>query len=169
MEAESTGRIVDAELRDLTWVRNAGRLYQAGGDVVKAASGASRTGGFALGLMFATAVIELFAVAFASAGFEEVAAASPFGHPGTAIVAVLIAVVALAGVLVAMRDGTGTLRLITAIAVFSAAGVAALMAFFFVIAGGTPIILAVLLAHVAISVGMIGRAVLQPAPSRSGR
>src|SRR4051812_28182912 len=62
-----------------------------GGDVVKPASGASRTSGFALGLMLVPAVIELFGVAFASAGFEEVADASPFGYPGTAIAAVLIA------------------------------------------------------------------------------
>lgn len=136
---------------------------------MRPASGESRTGGFALGLMFTTAVIELFGVAFASAGFEEVADASPFGYPGTAIAAALVAVAALAGIAVALRGETGTLRLITAIAVFSAVGIVAVMAFFFAVVGGPPIILAVLLVHVVISVGMIGRAVLQPAPSRSER
>jgi hypothetical protein len=135
--------------------------------VVKLASGTSRTSGFALALLFVTAVIELFVVAFASAGFDEVADASPFGRPGTAIVAVVVAVVALIGTVVAWRGAAPAIRTVTAILVSVGVGIVALMAFFFVVAGGTPIIFAILLALTAISMGMIGRA-LMAAPHGTG-
>lgn len=139
-----------------------------GEDAVAPATRASRTNGFALGLLLTTALIELLVVAFASAGFDEVADASPFGRPGTAVVSAAIAVVALVGVAFAWRGGAGTPRLITAVLVFIAVGIVALMALFFIIAGGPPIILAVLLALTAVSIAMIGRAVLQQ-PARPER
>jgi MFS-type transporter involved in bile tolerance (Atg22 family) len=112
-------------------------------------------------LLFVTALIELFVVAFASAGFDEVADASPFGHPGTTVAGLAITVIALVGALAAWRGRTGPLRTIVAVAVFTSVGVVAVMALFFVVAGGTPIILAVLLALAAVEIAMIGRAVLQ--------
>ena len=42
-------------------------------------------------LLAVTALIELFVVAFASAGFGEVADASPFGRVGTQIAAIVTA------------------------------------------------------------------------------
>ena len=64
--------------------------------MAKPASGASRTSGFALVLLFVVTVVQLFGVAFASAGLDEVADASPFGRVGTVLASGLIAVVALA-------------------------------------------------------------------------
>ncbi|MET0415227.1 MAG: hypothetical protein ABW022_04295 [Actinoplanes sp.] len=125
--------------------------------------------GFALGLLVAIAAIQLFVVAFASAGFDEVADASPFGRPGTALVATAIAAVALIGGVVAWRGASGPIRTITAVAVFAAVGVAALMAFALLVAGGPAIIMAILLVLAAFSIAMIGRAVLQPPPSGTGR
>ena len=133
--------------------------------MVKSSAKVSRTSGFALAMFFITTVIELFAVAIASAGFDEVADASPFGRSGTIVVAAIAAGVAVIGSIVAWRGSTGALRGITATIVFIAVGVVALMVLYFVIAGGTPIILAFLLAHAAFSLGMIGRAVLQPVPA----
>ncbi|MCY1144064.1 hypothetical protein OWR29_39225 [Actinoplanes sp. Pm04-4] len=133
----------------------------------KPTSGTSRISGFAVALLLVTALIELFVVALASAGFDEVAQASPFGRPGTATVAAAVAVVAAAGAFVAWRGASTAVRVSVVTAVFAAVGVVALMALFFVVAGGSPIILAVLLALTAVSVAMIGRAVLQAAPRTS--
>jgi hypothetical protein len=137
--------------------------------VAKSATGVERASGFTLVLLFATAVIELFVVAMASAGFDEVAEASPFGRSGTIVVAAVAAGIACLGAILAWRGVSGALRGITAILVFVAVGVTAVMVLFLVIAGGTPIILGVLLAHAAFSLGMIGRAVLRSAPTRTGR
>lgn len=128
----------------------------------------SRTSGFALVLLFATAVIELFAVAMASAGFDEVAKGSPFGRSGTIVVVTVVAAVACIGTILAWSGVSGLLRGLTATAVFVAVGIVAVMVLFFLIARGTPIILGVLLAHAAFSLGMIGRAVLRSAPTRTG-
>jgi hypothetical protein len=136
--------------------------------VVKSASVTSRTSGFALGLLVVTAVIQLFVVAVASVGFDEVAGASPFGRPGTAIAAGVIAVVTLVGAVVAWRGGVGVVRVITAMVVFISVGMIAMMAMSFVVAGGTTLAFAILLILAAVSLGMIGRAVLQ-SPSGSGR
>jgi hypothetical protein len=51
--------------------------------------------------------------------------------------------------------------MVTAIAVFTAVGIVALMAFYFVIAGGSTVIMAIVLALAALLIGLIGRAVLQ--------
>lgn len=126
----------------------------------------SRTSGFALVLLFAISLVQLAGVAVASAGFDEVADASPFGRPGTAVACAVIAVVALVGVVVAWRATAGTARMVTAIAVFIAVGIVALMAFYFVIAGGSTVIMAIVLALAALLIGLIGRAVLQ-SPRRS--
>jgi hypothetical protein len=115
-------------------------------------------------LLAVTTLIELFVVAFATAGFEEVADASPFGRRGTLIAAGLIAAVTVAGVLVAGRSGSALLRVITAVVVFLALGIVVVMALFFLLAGGTSIILVVLLGHTAVSIGLVGRAVLQSDP-----
>jgi choline-glycine betaine transporter len=136
--------------------------------MVKSAPKTSRTSGFALTLLLVTALIPLFAVAFASAGFDEVADASPFGHPGTTVVTVVIALVTVIGTLAAWRGATGGIRAAAAIAVFVAGGIVVMMALFFVVAGGTPIIFAILLLLAAVSTGMIGRAILQ-SPSGSQR
>ena len=122
----------------------------------------SRTSGFALVLLFVVALIQLVGVAIASAGFDEVADASPFGRPGTTVACVVIAVVALIGVAVAWRAATWRTRVITAISVFLAAGITALMALYLMLAGGPTFIFAILLVLAAIMIGMIGRAVLQP-------
>lgn len=135
---------------------------------MKPASVTSRTSGFALGLLVVTAVIQLSVVAVASAGFDEVAGASPFGRPGTAVAAGVIAVVTLVGAVVAWRGGVGAVRAITAIVVFIAVGIIAMMALSFLVAGGITIGFALLLVLTAVSMAMIGRAVLQ-SPSRSGR
>ncbi len=121
----------------------------------------SRTSGFALALLFATGLIELIVVGFAGMGFDEVADASPFGRTGTVIAVAVIAVVSLAGVVVALRGAHATARMVTAVVLFVAVGVVAVMALFFLIAGGAPIIFAILLVLTAVSIGMIGRAVLQ--------
>lgn len=136
---------------------------------MRSATGVSRTGGFALVLLFATAAIELLVVAIATAGFDEVAEASPFGRPATIVVAAVAAGIACVGAILAWLGVSGALRTITAVLVFVAVGVIAVMVLFFVIAGGTPIILGVLLAHAAFSLAMIGRAVLRSAPARTGR
>lgn len=130
------------------------------------ATKASRTSGFALVLLFVVALIQLVGVAIASAGFDEVADASPFGRPGTAAACAVIAVVALIGVVVAWRAVAGTVRVVTAVAVFIAAGIVALLAVYFVVAGEPTIIMAIVLALAALMIAMIGRAVLQT-PSRS--
>ncbi|WP_250000238.1 hypothetical protein [Actinoplanes sp. M2I2] len=122
-----------------------------------------------MALLLTTVMIELFVVGFASVGFEEVADASPFGRPGTAIASAVIAGVALLGTAVAWRGSHGVVRTLAALAVFVAVGVVAMMAVFFIAAGGTPIILAVLLVLVAVSMGMIGRAVLQSPSVRARR
>ena len=133
-----------------------------GGDVsVGPATKVSRTSGFALVLLFVVALIQLVGVAIASAGSDEVADASPFGRPGTAVACAVIAVVALIGVTVAWRPGTRGARVITAISVFVAVGIVALMALYFMLAGGPTFIFAILLILAAIMIGMIGRAVLQ--------
>jgi magnesium-transporting ATPase (P-type) len=123
---------------------------------------------FALVLQFVVALIQLVGVAVASAGFDEVADASPFGRPGTAVACVVIAVVALGGVVVAWRPAAGTARIITAISVFVAVGISAVIALYLVVAGGPTSIFAMLPFLAAIMVGLIGWAVLQP-PSRSQR
>jgi choline-glycine betaine transporter len=150
-------------------MRQSVHFGQAGWGVVRSSAGVTRTSGLALALLVVTAVIELLVVAFASAGFEEVSDASAFGPPGTTVAAGVIAVVALLATVVAWRGVTGVVRGITATVVFAAAGIIAVMALFFLIAGGTPIILAVLLAHAAFSVAMIGRAVLRSAPTGTGQ
>jgi hypothetical protein len=134
--------------------------------VVGPATKASRTSGFALVLLFVVALIQLVGVAIASAGFDEVADASPFGRPGTAVACAVIAVVAFIGVVVAWRAVAGTVRVVTAAVVYVAVGVLALMALYFVIAGQSTIIMAIVVVLAALMVGMIGRAVLQT-PSRS--
>jgi hypothetical protein len=158
--------------RGVAWpreVRHCGYLRSSGGDgAVRPATRASRTSGFALVLLFVTAVIPLVGVAIASSGFDEVADASPFGRPGTAVACAVIAVVALIGVAVAWRAKAGTARVVTAGSVFIAVGIVALMAVYFVVAGGSTFIMAVLMVLAAVMIGMIGRAVLQP-PSRAER
>jgi choline-glycine betaine transporter len=119
-------------------------------------------------LLVVTAVVELLVVALASAGFDEVSDAAAFGRPGTTVAAVVIAVVALLATVLAWRGVTGVVRGVTATVVFVVDGIVALMALIFLIAGGTPIIFAVLLAHAAFSVALIGRAVLRSAPTGPG-
>lgn len=126
--------------------------------MVKLASG---TSGFALVLLWVITVIELVAVAFASAGFDEITDASPFGWPGTAIVAAVIAVVASGGAVVAWRGAAPAVRTFAAVAAFIAVGIVVLMALSFVAAGGTATGFAILLVLAAVMLGMIGRAVLQ--------
>ena len=138
--------------------------------MAKSSAQAARTSGLALMLLFTTAAIELLVVAFASMGFDEVADASPFGRPGTTAAVVLIEVTALVATVVAWRGGVGAVRGVSATGTFIAVGIVAMMALFFLIAGGTPIILAILLAHAAFSIAMIGRAVLRRStPIRTGR
>jgi hypothetical protein len=83
------------------------------------------------------------------------------------VAATAIAVIALVGTVVAWRGATGMAGGITATVVFGAVGITATMALYFLISGGAPVILAVLLAHTAFSVAMIGRAVLRSAPTEA--
>lgn len=128
--------------------------------MVKLASGASRTSGFALVLLWVVTVIELFVVAFASAGSEEVAEASPFGWPGTGVVAGVIAVVTTAGAVVAWRGADAGIRAVAGLAVFVGVGIVGLMALAFSLAGGSAAGFAILLVLTTVTSGMIGRAVL---------
>lgn len=137
--------------------------------MAKSSAGVVRTGGFALTLLSAAVVIELGVVAIAGVGFDEVSRASPFGRPGTTVAAIIIVAVALIGAVVAWRGAVDPFRGITAALVLAAGGVLAVMALSFLIAGGTPIIFAVLLAHATFSVAMIGRAVLQSTSSGTER
>jgi multisubunit Na+/H+ antiporter MnhG subunit len=75
---------------------------------------------------------------------------------------------ALIGVVVAWRATAGAARVVTAGSVFIAVGIVSLMAVYFVVAGGSTFIMAVLMVLAAVMIGMIGRAVLQP-PSRAER
>jgi hypothetical protein len=134
--------------------------------VARSAVKASRTSGFALGLFLVTALIPLFVVAFAAAGFDEVADASPFGWPGTAIVLAVVAVVTLAGAVVAWRGSGGVVRSLTAIGAFVMVAVVVLMAGYFVVAGGLAMGFAILLLLAAVEIALIGNAVLQ-SPSGS--
>jgi hypothetical protein len=136
---------------------------------VRSAAGASRTSGFALVLLVATAVIELLVVAIASAGFDEVADASPFGNSATIVVTAVAAGVTCIGAILAWQGVSGALCGITATLVFATVGIIGFMVGYFLIAGGTPIILGVLLAHAGFSLAMIGRAVLRPETARTGR
>ncbi|MFI7543796.1 hypothetical protein [Actinoplanes sp. NPDC049599] len=129
--------------------------------MVKLASGRSRTSGFALLLLWVITVVELVVVAFASAGFDEVADASPFGWPGTAVVTAVIAVVASGGAVVAWRGAGAAVRNVAAVVVFIAVGIVGLMALSLMVAGGTAAGFAILLVLTAVTIGMIGRAVLQ--------
>ena len=128
--------------------------------MAKSSTGAVRASGLALTLQCATALIELMVVAIAAAGFDEVADASPLGRQGTIVAAVALCVVTLIGAGAAWRGVSGALRTTVAILVFVGVGIIALMAFFFLIAGGVPIVFAVLLTHAALSVALIGRTVL---------
>lgn len=135
---------------------------------MRASAEASRTGGFALVMLCTTAVIELLVIGFASAGFDEVADASPFGRPGTAIVFAVFAVVTLIATVVAWRGGVGAVRVITVSVLSIAVAIVVAMAMLFVTAGGITVGFAILLLLAAISMGMIARALLQP-PGGSGR
>jgi len=133
--------------------------------MVRSSAGVSRTSGFALALFCTTAVVEMLAVAVAGAWFDDVADASPFGRAGTIVVAAIASGIACVGTILAWRGSSGALRGITATLVFVVVGIVLLMVLYFLIAGGTPIILALWLAHAAFSLGMIGRVALQPAPT----
>ncbi|GAA3914054.1 hypothetical protein [Actinoplanes auranticolor] len=126
--------------------------------MVKVASG---TSGFALVLLWLITVIQLVGVAVASAGFDEIADASPFGQPGTAIVAAAIAVVASGAAVVAWQGATPAVCTVAAVATFAAVGIVALMALSFVVAGGTATGFAILLVLAAVMIAMIGWAALQ--------
>jgi len=129
--------------------------------VARSVAVVARTSGFVLTLWFAALVIELGVLAIAIAGFDEVSQASPFGRTGTVLAAFVIVVVVLIGTIAAWRGVSGALRGVVAALVFAAAGVIAVLALFLVIAGGAPLVLAVLLAHATFSAAMIGRAVLR--------
>ncbi|WP_189082062.1 hypothetical protein [Mangrovihabitans endophyticus] len=111
-----------------------------------------------------TAVIPLASVAVASAGFDQVADASPVGRPGTVLACAVLAVVALAGTVLAWRGTVGSTRTIAAAVLFLAAAVAAALTVFLLIAAGSALGAASLTALATVSLAMIGRALLQAAP-----
>jgi hypothetical protein len=133
--------------------------------VVRSVTEVKRTDGFVLVLWCLAAVIELGGLALASVVLNEVADASPFGSPATAVVAVAGVVIACVGGIVSWRGAGGVLRRVTATMVFAVVGLTGLMVVFFVLAGGPSITMAVVLAHAMFSVAMIGRAVLRSAPT----
>lgn len=136
--------------------------------MVRSTTKAPRTSGFNLVLLCTASVIELLVVATLAVVSDEVADAAPFGRVGAVVLGAVGAVIAIVGAVVGWRGAGGAVRAVTATLVFVTVGLIAMMTWFFVIAGGVTIGVAVLLAHATFSVTMIGRAVLRPAPASAG-
>lgn len=96
---------------------------------------------------------------------DEVADAAPFGRPGTAVLGIGGSMIVVAGAVLGRHGTTGTTRAFTAPLLFVVTGLIAVMVMYFAVGGAVTLVLAVLMAHATFSVAMIGRAVLQSAPT----
>lgn len=133
--------------------------------VVKSGHG----GGLALFLFTVPAVLEPGVTALATLGFPEVAEASPFGCAGTVAVCLAAAGLAVAGAVLALRGVGGALRSTLAVLLGAAAGLVAVMAFYFLFAGSVVLVFAMLLIHATFSLAMIARAVARSTPTSTSR
>ena len=136
--------------------------------MARAAITTKRTSGFELSLTLAVAVSGLLALAFISAVSEDFADVSPLGGPGTAIAAGVIAALTLVGGILARRGGTGAIRMTFAVTLSVAAGLVTALAWLFLFHGGVTANLVWTLIPIAVSIGLIARAVLR-SPNRSER
>jgi len=105
--------------------------------VAKPSAGTARSNGFVLALLCTTAVIELATVAVAAAWVDEVAEASPFGRQGTTLVASVLAVLVIVTAVVAWSGAAGAFRVVAGILAAASAGIAAMLALFFLFEGST--------------------------------
>src|SRR5690349_312803 len=110
-------------------------------------------------MLVVPAVIEPVVTGVAATGFEEIADASPLGAHGTFAVGGAAAVVSVVGAIFALRGVDGLLRSCVAVLLGVFAGIIAVVAFILLLAGGMPILFAILLLHATFSIGMIARAV----------
>ena len=125
------------------------------------AGGSHRTG---LLLWLFPPLFELPVVLVMCSGFDEVAREAVLGTPGTQLALAAVLVVVAVGAVVAWRGAVGSARVVTAALLFVAAGVTGALLIGF-LTGGAYVIIAVLLAHSAVSLAMIGRAVLRATPT----
>jgi hypothetical protein len=126
---------------------------------------ASRT---ALLLWFVPPFFELPAVMLLSTVFDEVAREAIYGSPGTAVVLAAVLIVVVVGTVLAWVGVRGATSTVAAAALFVSAGLTGALLLGF-LTRGAYLILAVLLAHSAVSIALIGRAVLRSDATPEGR
>jgi hypothetical protein len=130
--------------------------------VVGPSAGAAGSGRTALLLWLVPPLIELPEALMLAAGFPEVAEQAIFGTPGTPVVIGAVLVVVVVGAVLAWRRASGPVRVVVAMVLFVAAGLTAAL-LVGVLIGGAYVIIALLLAHSTVCIGLIGRAVLPSA------
>jgi hypothetical protein len=99
-------------------------------------------------------------VAALCSGIPDVAREAVFGTPGSQVAVLLAFVVAIGGFVAAARGITGLAQAAVAGLLSVAAGVVAALGAGFLLGGAYPV-LGLLLAHSALSIGMLARAILR--------
>jgi hypothetical protein len=105
-------------------------------------------------------LFELPVVVALCSGIPGVARVAAFGTPGSQVVVLLAFVAAVGGFVAAARGATGLAQAAVAGVLSVAAGVVAALGAGFLLDGAYPV-LGVLLAHSALSIGMLARATLR--------
>jgi len=129
-------------------------------------AGARRSSGLLLFLWFVAPLVEVGGVLLFCLAAPDLAEDTAFGGPATVIVAAGVLAVTVVGTALAWRGVAGAARLITATALFVAAGLTAALGVSFATAGILAV-LTLLMAHSALFIALIGRAVLR-SPGSAG-
>jgi hypothetical protein len=132
-----------------------------GGVAVAASSARARSNGrFLLFLWFIAPVVELGGVLLFCAASPDLAEDTAFGSSTTELIATVVLVVTVVGTVLAWRGASGSMRVITAVALFIAAALTVALGVSFATAGVLALF-TLLMAHSALFIALIGRAVLR--------
>jgi hypothetical protein len=120
----------------------------------------SSSSGFLLFLWFIAPVVELGGVLLFCAAAPDLADDTAFGSSTTELITAFALVVTVVGAVLAWRRVSGSVRVITAVALFLAAALTVALGVSFA-TGGVLALFTLLMAHSALFIALIGRAVLR--------